>query len=178
MRAFADMGVDGGLLAAVRFAARKTREPFAFGLPLLSLAIARAKTEIVGPVPANAQFRNGIPLYALDGHTRLGREAIRVFRNENTEVADLLSGHVPDYRADRASQLAVFFADSALTSPRLAWAQDRQLEVQGIAADFIGAGIDPEVGRQLVDVVRRNLDHLNAVRAKLLVRAPSRGRAD
>jgi hypothetical protein len=178
MRVFADMGVDSGLLEAVRIAARKTREPFVFGLPLVSLAVANAKTEIVDPKPPKAQFRNGVPLYALDGHTRLGREAMRVFRRRNRELADLLSSHVPDYRAVRASQLAVFFSDSALTSPRLAWALGGRLEVQGVAADFIGAVVDPEVGRQLIDVVCRNLDHLNAIRDELLVRAESEGRED
>ena len=87
MRAFADLGVRGGLLEAIRIAARKTREPLVFGLPLLALEAARAKIEIDRRTLNQAQFVGDVPLYALDGNTRLGRAAIKSFRNRNQELA-------------------------------------------------------------------------------------------
>ena len=62
----------------------------------------------------------------------------------------------------------MFFADSAPTSPRVLWDLGAELETRGIAADFAAAGVDPDVGRDLIEIVRRNLAHLNAIRADAL----------
>jgi hypothetical protein len=171
MRAFANLGVRGDLLEAIHIAARKTREPLVFSLPLLALEAARANTEIDRRTLNEAQFVGDVPLYALDGNIRLGRAAIKLFRNRNQDLAKVARAHVQNRSADRAVQLAVFFADSAPTSPRVLWDLGKQLEVRGVAADFAGVGVDPDVGRELIEIARRNLAHLNAIRADALARA-------
>jgi hypothetical protein len=85
---------------------------------------------------------NGIPVCALDKHTRLGQQAINRFGRENAAIARFVRDHLPGSRRDGALRLAVFYADGGLTRPVLRWA---------------GAA-------------RENLAHLNAIRARLLTR--------
>jgi hypothetical protein len=168
IRTFAGLGVPWPLLGAVSIAARKTRETITIFLPLLWLAVAKEQTKIADdPAPATL-FVDGVPCCALDGHTRIGRQAIERFSRQNDQVANFLNRHVADFKSQRPLQLAVFFADSARISKRLVWRDSEQLENDGIAADFIGAGVDPDVGGRLVAMVRANLDHLNDIRAELL----------
>jgi protein tyrosine phosphatase (PTP) superfamily phosphohydrolase (DUF442 family) len=156
------------LLDAVRIAARKTREPIVIFLPLLWLAVSDETPTIDNGAMPESTYVNDVPVYALDGHCRAGRRAIATFRRDNADVAGFLSYYVANFRAARALELGVFFADAALVTPRLHWRQARLIERLGIDADFTSAKVDPVVGSQLTELVRQNLDHLNAIRANIL----------
>lgn len=171
LAAFAAEGVPPDLLQTVHAAARRIREPICAMLPLLWLTAGRE------PVPHRTEAvatpeLDGVPLCALDGHTRLGRQAIARLSRENADIDDFLVRRVPDVRAQRALQLGVFFADSARLDRKLAWPGADELEAEGIAADFVGARVDPTAGRELVALVGENLDHLNVIRAELLKQRP------
>jgi hypothetical protein len=47
-------------------------------------------------------------MYALDKHTRLGREAIRRFASKNDEVRETLARYVPAARRNDAAYMAAF----------------------------------------------------------------------
>ena len=117
------------------------------------------------------EFPTLTALVARGARTRLGRQAISKFMRTNSEVSSHLMDSLPDFRAEKALRLAVFFADSAVISPRLKWSHQVEIEKLGIAADFCGVRADPAVGQDLIKVVRRNLDHLDAIRAELLAKA-------
>jgi hypothetical protein len=168
MRTYADVGAPGPLLDAIRTAVRRTREPITIVLPLVWLALADETPRIDNAALPQSTYVNGVPLYALDMHTRLGRQAIATFRRDNAEIARYLSEHVADFRRDRALQLAVFFADSALIRPRLCWRQAGPIERLGIDADFASINVTPAIGSQLTELVRQNLAHLNMIRADIL----------
>ena len=102
---------------AVRIAARKTREPITIFLPLLWLAIADETPTIDNGAVPESTYVNDVPLYSLDGHCRAGRQAIATFRRDNAEVAGFLSNYVPNFRAARALELAVFFTTMFNGSP-------------------------------------------------------------
>ena len=75
-RTYAELGVLEHLLEAVVVAIRKTREPFALLLPLLWLVAAGSESELPDPPVPPSSLINGVPLYALDKHTRLERAAL------------------------------------------------------------------------------------------------------
>jgi len=87
---------NGEWRVATGFAAQKTREPITLMVPLVWLAATRHShptiTESEVPV---AKMVDDAPMYALDKHTRLGREAIRRFASENDEVREALARYVP-----------------------------------------------------------------------------------
>jgi MgsA AAA+ ATPase C terminal len=122
LKAFRSLGVPDELVTATGIAAQKTREPITLMVPLIWLAAHRhghpTITESVVPV---TKIVDGVPMYALDKHTRLGREAIRRFASENDEVQGTLARYVPAARRNDAAYMAAFYADAAPLVASLGW---------------------------------------------------------
>jgi hypothetical protein len=171
MRAYAELGVPEQLLEAVAVAIKKAREPFALLLPLLWLEAGGSETELLDSPLTRSGLINGVPLYALDKHTRLGRQAIGRFAQENAEVAQFLIERGCGSGGDGALRMAVFYADGALTRPTLQWRHSAELTATGAAADFRSVNVAAEVGAELVQLVAAHIADLNAIRSQLLSRA-------
>jgi hypothetical protein len=166
--AFCSIGVPEELAIATQHAATRTREPITIMVPLIWLeAFKYGHPAVVdGPVPASPVVR-GVPLYALDMHTSIGKTAIHQFARENRAVRETLAEYVPEYRAQDAACLAAFYADAAPVSRRLDWGQSAAVETIGIDSDLRSAKVSPDGVRPILEVVRANLDHLNETRARL-----------
>jgi hypothetical protein len=176
MRTHAELGVPEPLLGAVALALKKTREPFVLMLPLLCLEVAERETERVdSPLPPSSLI-NGVPLCAIDRHTRLGRQAIGRLARENAEIAQFLMRHVRGSR-DQALGMAVFYADGALTRPALQWRLSAEITAAGVAADFHKVNVGASAGVALIQLVSAHIADLTAIRLQMLSRASSRSRA-
>lgn len=171
MRTYADLDVPDPLLEAVVIATKAIRDPLALFLPLLWLGANKDKTSLVDRALPPSSLFDGIPLYALDKHTRLGSQAIKRFARENDEIARFLSRHGSGFGDAGALRMAVFYADGALTRPTLQWRYSAQLSALGMAADFHKVHVAPDVGGALVQLVAENLGELDAIRCELLSRA-------
>jgi hypothetical protein len=171
MRTYAELGVPERLLEAVAVAIRRAREPFPLLLPLLWLAAAGSERELLDSPLAPSGLINGVPLYALDRHTRLGRRAIRRFAQENAEIAQFLTKRGCDSGDDGALRMAVFYADGALTRPTLRWRHSAELTAAGVAADFHKVQVAADVGAELVELVAAHIAGLDSIRIQLLSRA-------
>jgi hypothetical protein len=143
IRTYTEAGVPEWLLASVAVAIKKAREPFALLLPLLWLTAAGSETELLNSWLTPSSLIHGVPLYALDKHRRLGRQAIKSFAQENAEIAQFLIEHGCGSGDDGPLRMAVFYADGALTRPTLQWRHSAELTTTGAAADervqFVGA---------------------------------------
>jgi hypothetical protein len=112
-----------------------------------------------------------VPLYALDQHTRLGREAIWRFARENQAVRGCLARFVPENRWRSCAYVAAFYVDAAPVARRLMWDQSEALETFGIERDLLHAGMPVVEGiKPLLETMRANLDHLNQIRRDVLSR--------
>jgi hypothetical protein len=111
----------------------------------------------------------GIPLYALDEHTRLGKRAINTLAEQSPSIRACLERYVPRRRWIAAAQHAAFYAEGSAVSRRLHWAQSRSLQALGIAAELSTAEVNPDGVEPLIDVIRGSLDQLNAIRTHLLL---------
>ncbi len=171
MRTYAELGVPEPLLEGVALATKKAREPFILLLPLLWLAAIGIETELADSALAPSGLINGVPLCALDKHTRLGRQAIKRFAEENAEIAQFLSERGCSSCDDRALRMAVFYADGALTRQTLRWRHLAELMASGVAADFHGVRVAACVGVELVQLATAHIAHLNAIRSQVLSRA-------
>jgi hypothetical protein len=170
-RTYAELGVPERLLEAVAMAIKKAREPFALLLPLLWLAAAGSESELLdSPLPPSGLII-GVALYALDKRTRLGRQAIGRFAQENAEIAQFLTERGRGSGNDGALRMAVFYADGALTRPTLRWRHSAELTAAGVAADFHGVRVAAGVGAELVELVAAYIADLDAIRSQLLFRA-------
>jgi hypothetical protein len=174
---FRDLGVSEDLVAATGIAAGRTREPITVMVPLIVLAASTSRQSSICDcsVPPLATAGD-VPLYALDQHTRLGREAIWRFACENDGVRTCLERFVPANGRRRATNVAAFYADGAPVARRLMWEQSRSLETFGIERDLLLAAVPAEGIGPLREAVRANLGHLNELRTQILGRTRT-GRA-
>lgn len=169
-------GVPENLLQAVALGAQRTREPITVLISLLWQA-----TEAQPPsgtkrtsVPAT-RVERGIPLYALDKHTRLGRGAIKRFAVENDPVRQFLELHADARRRREAALMAAYYADAMPIVYRLDWPFADELEALGRETDLLRAGVPVEVQQDLCALFGENLAHLHHIRAAELSVALARG---
>jgi hypothetical protein len=165
---YKSLGVSEQLATATLTAARRTREPFTIMLPLVWLEIQRTGPATVRefPVPPSPVIE-GLPLCALDEHTRTGKQAINRLVNEDGQLRTCLRRFVPKSRWYSAAQHAAFYVDGAPAVRRLDWAQSRSLEAVGIEADVGSAQVPSEGVQPLQDVLRECLPRLNSIRQEL-----------
>jgi hypothetical protein len=117
---------------------------------------------------------DGVPMYALDKHTRLGREAIRHFALENDEVRAVLAQYVPTGRRNDAAYMAAFYADAAPLPTKLVWKGADALETLVTETDLLQSGVPPEGFAPLLGACRANLGHLDEARARVFAQQRSR----
>ena len=165
---FRDLRVPEPLLWATRLTAQRTKEPICVMAPLLWLeAYGGEYPETVACAVPECPRISGVPTYAFDKHTRLGKIAIARLVRENASVRACLEQHVAEYRALDAACMAAFHADAAPVALRMVWDGADQLERLGVEADLMSVGVAREGVGDLVQTVTANLDHLNRIRAQL-----------
>jgi hypothetical protein len=168
---FRELGVPEELVAATGIAAARTREPITVMVPLIGLVAARSKKRVCDcPIPPLVEA-GGVPLYALDKHTRLGREAIWRFACESDSVRACLARFVPASQRRSAAYVTAFYVDGAPVARRLVWDQSEALETFGIERDLVHAGVPTEGIQPLLEAMRANLGHLNELRANVIAAA-------
>jgi hypothetical protein len=168
--AFDELKVPEELVAATRITATRTREKITAMVPLIWLAARNTKKAVCDrPIPPLVKA-DDVPLYALDKHTRLGREAIWRFACENDSVRACLARFVPARQKRSAAYVAAFYVDAAPVARRLVWDQSEALEAFGIERDLLHAGVPAEGIQPLMKVMRLNLGHLNELRAQTFAR--------
>jgi hypothetical protein len=162
---FRQLGVPEELVAATGIAVSKSREPITLMVPLTWLAANGGQVPVVVgcPVP-RACILDGIPMYALDKHTRVGLEAIRSLVKHNHEIRECLGKFVAPARWNAAAYMAAFYADAAPLASKLCWEGADRLEAFGTEADLLLSGVTPEGVVPLLKVFRENVEHLNKLR--------------
>jgi hypothetical protein len=171
LTAFRELEVPEELIAATGIAAARTREKITAMVPLIWLAAQRTENRIGDRAVPHLVEAEDVPLYALDKHTRLGREAIWRFACENDSVRACLVRFVPPSQRRSAAYVAAFYVDGAPVARRLMWDQSEALETFGIERDLLHAGVPIQGIQALLQVMRANLGHLNDLRAQVLAGA-------
>lgn len=162
---FRKLGVPQELVEATGLAATRSREAITLMVPLIWLAANDGQVPTVArtDVPLSSVV-DDVPLYSLDKHTRVGREAVRNLVKYNSRIRRFLETYVlPANRRD-AAYMAAFYADAAPLASRLVWRGVDELEALGIETDMLRSGVPPEVIGPFLELFRANVDHLNQVR--------------
>jgi hypothetical protein len=92
---FRELEVPEDLVVATGIAATRTREKITAMVPLIWLAERNSESQVCDCAVPPLVKADDVPLYALDKHTRLGREAIWRFACENDCVRACLARVVP-----------------------------------------------------------------------------------
>jgi hypothetical protein len=167
LTAFRELEVPEELVAATGIAAARTREPITAMVPPIWLAARQSEERVCDCAVPPLVKADDVPLYALDKHTRLGREAIWRFACENDSVRACLARFVPAHQKRSAAYVAAFYVDAAPVARRLIWDQSEALETFGIERDLLHTGVPAEGIEPLLAAMRANLGHLNELRAQV-----------
>lgn len=180
LEAFVEAGFPIRCAQAVRAAAKRCKEPITVFLPLLwAAACGKGSTIIAADLSHEADVSwRGLPAWALDKHTAIGKRAITYFAQENVLVRSTLERNVADFRARDVTLMAAFYADAITTDRRLEWVGGRELEFAGMEADLMKVHCPRNVVAEIVDAFRSNLDHLNAIRLRSLAANARHAEAD
>ena len=168
LRKFRGSGVPAPIVMGIELAARKTKEPIAIMLLLLAalqLNTDQPNSDDWREMPVTG-FVDGIPLYAFDKHTALGKRAIAQFATQNATVETVVSEYVADFRARGVVEMACFYADAVPVLRRVAWSLSEELEALGVEVDMMKVGCPKEGVTPILSTVRDNLDHLNLIRSR------------
>ena len=177
LQIFRDLGAPSQLVDATATAAKRTREPITVLVPLIWLAAHAKPVTVAETVTPATRFVDGVPMYALDKHTRLGRDAIRRFAEENEPARKALEHHVPKPARRDAAYMAAFYADAVPVAKRLMWEGTEAVEALGTEVDFLKVGVPMEGIQPLLEVFQSNLDRLDELRAEVFVRSQHAGKA-
>jgi hypothetical protein len=174
---FVRLGVPNELVEATGIAVSRVRDATILMVPLTWLAAndERAPVATMLDTPRSLVV-DGVPMYALDKHTRVGREAIRKLVKYNAEIRDCLKRCVAPAQRHDAAYMAAFYADAAPLAFKLSWDGADQLEALGTEADLLKVGVAPEGVVPLLKVFKANVQHLNRIRAYTICR--KRGSVD
>jgi hypothetical protein len=164
--AYRNLGAPEELVAATGIAATKSRDPITLMVPLIWLAANETQVPFVlnAAVPRSPVLHD-IPMYALDKHTRVGRESIRYLVKYNYGIRECLKRYVPPAQRHDAAYMAAFYADAAPLLRKLVWQGGDELEALGTEADLLRAGVSPDGIAPLLQIFRENVPHLNKMRA-------------
>lgn len=170
--AFSDIGLQSSVIETVLVGARLTREP----MPLMLLVVASVihqlgmRTSETEDGPPRVRLCGDVPTYAFDKHTALGKAAIGRLLVENSRVSEIISAHVPDFRAVQVACVAAYYADAAPVLRRVDWQQSRPLEYLGLHTDMEKVGCPVDAVLPIANAVREELDHLDDIRCRLFQR--------
>ena len=165
------LGMDSRLASATFLAASRIREPIVAMAPVLHLAIKSSKSVALRASQYAARITPyGIPTYALDKHTRLGKQAMRDFISQSKLLRTQLERYLPDQRWADAIGLAAFYVDAVPITPHLHWDETASLERLGIETDFLTVGLSYEQGQSLILAVQKQQEVLDRIRGQAINR--------
>ncbi len=166
---FQDMGVDAALLQACLMATRKMRNPLPLFMPLIWSEWSRSRSSGIEEIelPSAAQVR-GIPTYALGGHTRLGKHALRQFLKYCDPIRSFLTPLVSKSGWQDTTNVGLFHVESALVHRQRIWDGGAEIGKLGTEGDLCRNGLPPEAVNDFLAVVRENLPLLDDLRIELL----------
>jgi len=164
-------GMSTSLVEATERAARMTREPIAIFAPLIHATAFAAGPPPVRDVTTPAtRVVNALPVFLADKHTAIGKAAIGRFVAESRQMQAVLAAFVPRTQWNIAAATAAFHADAASVARKVVWPGSDELERLGAEGDLFRDRVPLDGARPLIECVRANLDHLNDIRARLLLR--------
>ena len=172
--AFLAAGLPSAITETALVGVNLIKEPIVLMLPIIAHTIQQLgmQTSIIQEQAPTVRLCQGVPTYCADRHTATGKAALRRFLTECHPVDEVVSKWVADRNAVEVVGYALFHVEGWVITNRLNWDQGRSLQHLGTHVDLIKSGCAPEGVDDVLAVVRANLDHLDAIRCRLLERKP------
>lgn len=161
------LGAPSALLDAGRLAWRRMRNPFPAFVPLLATVLEPGTATVQENTLPPTDFISGIPLYALGGHTRPGKAALREFVNECLPVRSFMEQHVPEAKRMEAVHVVTFHVEAAICQLSLIWPAGFILKEKAIRIDLSLAGINHSEHTKAVNLMSDMIFAVNSIRKSM-----------
>jgi len=168
MRVYRQLGVPDALVNTTAEASTVLRLPSIPLVPLVYLARRGCRSWISRMRQRQVPLVHRIPVYVLDGTTRIGRMAVRRFVVENSSVRRCLEEHVASFSRIAAAYLAAYHVDAVVLVKRSVWEQSDKITALGIESDFARAGVPFSSINPLVQTFRDHIAQFDAIRRELV----------
>jgi hypothetical protein len=170
------LGVSDELLWLCEAALGKSRTALPIMLPLIWLERKEALRVVECSLPEAPSVR-GVPAFAFDGFSRIGRSALSRFLATCSPVRDFIAAHAPDADPSAVVAMLVFHAEGGLVDRRLIWAGSEAITRRGALADIVGRGLPTECAEEGLMLLREHMPRLhearNAVAAQAQLHSPA-----
>lgn len=113
----------------------------------------------------------GIPHYALDKHTRLGKQAFRLLPERNIELSNCLKSLVPAHARQPAIEWLMFYIEASQLDLELQFQGYEEIKQEGIEADLARSGLQSIANKALYQCLLEAGEDLAQIRAELLTNA-------
>lgn len=113
----------------------------------------------------------GIPHYALDKHTRLGKQAFRLLPERNIELSNCLKSLVPAHARQPAIEWLMFYIEASQLDQELQFQDYEEIKQQGIEADLARSGLQSIANKALHQCLLKAGEDLAQIRADLITNA-------
>ena len=112
----------------------------------------------------------GVPAYAFDGFSRIGRGALSRFLATCSPIRNFIAAHAPDADPLAVVAMLVFHAEGGLVDRRLIWRGSETITRQGVIADIVGRGLAAEYADEALMLLREHLPRLHDARNDVAAR--------
>lgn len=161
--AIKSMNVDPGIKNVCLSVMNRTQWPLALFLPLIVQETKPdvAKWNIERQEIPRSKAVEGIPLYAVDTYTRLGKTCIRAFMQEVRDLRGFTTGQVG---------MAIFYLEGGLTDKTLTSPFLDNIRLSSEMAMMYSQGLDAPEYFGLHDILKANFSALNDIRERQIIR--------
>lgn len=165
------LAAKGGALVQLTIRASLIiKHPFPFLLPLIGASLDEAGDAASVREHAEPEYTSprGVPSYAFDKYTRVGKVAASRMATACAEMREVLANHVMPERHPAVVQMVAFHVDASHVDRSLSWPEAVELAKRGVEADMLLSGCPPGGAWEVIGAVSNNLDCLNELRESLV----------
>lgn len=166
---FEEMGAQKCLLEIIRSAAKKINNPLPVHYLLKYLTLGDDKTSPIEAhkLPDTSTYQE-IPLYALGGHTRLGKKAIRELLKATSPLTRYMDNNVIRKYRRTVYESALFDVESELVDREYMFPGYDAMKSAANTAILLANGVNENHIDDLLHLTQESLPELNEIRERLL----------
>lgn len=155
----------------VEIAGPNGKEPMFWHLPVKVSHVRSGSLVSKGHRLPDAQETRGIPHYALDCHTRLGKQAIRRLLKASEPLSRILASRLPSQAWQATVEGALFNVEAALVDREICFPEYKAIKKLGVETDICRYGLPIGDVPELINCVTEGLPVLDELKREILLKA-------
>ncbi|WP_417461566.1 hypothetical protein [Kordiimonas sp.] len=161
--------------AVVAMSAPVVHEPMFWTFPIKVDHLAADEMQVVNHELPHTVDTFGVPHYALDRHTRIGKAAVRALIAGSNELRDFLGQNVGGGSVQQTLEWALFTLEGGRLNREAVFSASEDIKRLGQETDMCQYGLRVEAQKDLLTLLLTQMDNLHDIRAELIMKAMKDG---